>query len=246
MTTALYLYGIVSTSDMPRAVRCRGVAGADTTLLAEGEVAAVTAAVPADFVAGRADLMAHSDVLQEIVGAHDVLPVGFGTLFTSVEELSAGFLRPNHDELVRMLRRTHGLVEVQVKGEYDEEAVARAVAASDPAIARLQRRARDRGDVDGMIDLGHRFAQALDRQRYSDARAIVDALSPHAQDVAVGDAAGEYGLVDAAFLVARTDLPEFDTAAARAAEALSDRAALRAVGSLPPYSFVDAGALVTS
>lgn len=240
----VYVYGIVAGSAHPH-VRCAGVAGAKPAFHAEGGIAAVVGTVPLDFTAGRADLMAHSDVLQEIVATHDILPVGFGTLFTSVEELSERFLRPNHDELLRMLERVHGLVEIQVKGEYDEDAAARHVAASDPAIARLQRRAQSRGDVDSMIDLGHRFAQVLDRSRYADTRGIVDGLAQHAQDVSVGDAPGEYGLIGASFLVAREDLTDFDAAFVRAGEALADRASLRALGPLPPYSFVDAGALVT-
>jgi hypothetical protein len=240
---ALYLYGFVrSPARLP--LPEKAVAGAPVRALEDGAIAALVGDLPVTtFEARREDLVAHSDVLQTVVASASVLPAGFGTVFTSEAELLDGFVRPHAEGLERMLDRMEGLVEVQVRAGYDEEVVAREVVASDRAIQRLQSRARSRGDVESKIELGRRFAEVLDRMRYADGKRIVDALAPLAAEVSVGDGAGEYGIVRASFLVARADLARVDAAVAEVQAGLGGRAALRCIGPVPPYSFVDASAL---
>ena len=241
---ALYVYGIVAAPAYRQAPKTVGVAGADVEIHEDGSLAALVSDVPeVGFRAGRDDLMAHSDVLQEAASSADVLPMRFGTLFASTEELSSAFLRPNEEELCRLLDRLNGALEVQVKGEYVEEAVAREIVSSDRTVQKLQARAKARGNVESKIELGRRFAAALDQRRYADGRRIVDALAPHAQDVAVGDAPGEYGVVNASFLVDREHVDGFRAAFEKLAHESGDRMRLRSLGPMPAYSFVDAGSM---
>jgi hypothetical protein len=239
----LYLYGIVGAgAELPRSLR--GVGDGPVRLLDGAPLGAVVTDLPGlPYDARREDLMAHSDALQTIVTTTTVLPMAFGTVFESPDELSRTFLGPNRDALARMLDAMDGLVEMQVRAEYDAEAIALDIASSDRTIQKLQARARSRGDVESRIELGRRFASVLDARRYADARSIVDRLAASARDASVGDATGEYGLMRASFLVARTDLERFDRAADAAATAVEGRASVRCVGPLPPYSFVDASAL---
>lgn len=239
----LYLYGIVRAgAELPRSLR--GVGGGPVRLLDDDPIGAVVTDLPGlPYDARREDLVAHSDVLQTIVTTTTVLPMGFGTVFESPAELSETFLHPNHDALLGMLDAMEGLVEIQVRAEYDADAIALDIASSDRSIQKLQARARSRGDVESRIELGRRFASVLDARRYADARSLVDRLSKTARDASVGDATGEYGLMRASFLVARDDVERFDRTAEAAAAALEGRATVRCVGPLPPYSFVDASAL---
>lgn len=242
-TGPLYVYGITRAgAGLP--ARLRGVGDGAIRLLDEGPLGAVVTDLPGlPYDARREDLMAHSDVLQAIVATATVLPMGFGTVFDSATELSSTFLQPNQDALLGMLHAMQGLVEIQVRAEYDADAIARDIASSDRSIQRLQARARSRGDVESRIELGRRFASVLDQKRYADARSLVDRLAAVARDASVGDAAGEYGLLRASFLVSRDDVARFDEVAESAAARLEGRASIRCVGPLPPYSFVDASAL---
>lgn len=243
MSGGLYVYGVVGGTDIGP-LTSRGVADGEARVLRDGPLGVVVSDVPAgDLVARRADLLAHSEVLQEVVAVTDVLPVRFGTVFTSQRELCAAFLEPNGDALVRMLERVEGCVEIQVKAEYDEDAAAREIA-GDRTIQKLQARARTRGSVESKIELGRRFAQVLEGMRYADGRTIVDSLAPVARDVVAGDGKGEYGVVAASFLVARGDVERMDAEVEKVRSSLSGRVSLRSVGPLPPYSFVDAAALV--
>lgn len=240
----LYLYGIVRAGAKLPAPGLTGVGGGTVRLLDDGAIGAIVTDLPdLAYEAGREDLVAHSDVLQAVVDSYGVLPMGFGTVFESQAELAETFLRPNEHALLRMLDSTEGLVEFQVRAEYDPDAIARDIASTDRSLQKLQARAKSRGDVESRIELGRRFASVLEQRRYADARGLVDALAPAARDASVGDAPGEYGLLRASFLVARDDVARFDELATRAAASLGGRASLRSVGPLPPYSFVDASAL---
>lgn len=243
----LYLYGLVRAGAVPSLAGYRGVASAGAYVLEHGALGAVVTPVPAlPYDARREDLVAHSDVLQGLAEAGDVLPAGFGTVFSSAEELTHAFLERHHDALVHMLDRVHGAVEMQVRVTYVEEEIAREIASSDRKVQKVQARARSRGDIESKIELGRRFAEALERNRYADGRAVVDALATCARDVSVGEPPGEYGVVNASFLVDRHEIARFDAAAEGAAQSFGARASVRCIGPLSPYSFVDAGALTVS
>lgn len=237
---AVYLYGVVG-APAPPPPRGRGVGGAAVRVIEEGSLAAVVSDLPDEPLrARRADLMAHSDVLQEVFSATDVLPVRFGTVFPSTDELSAELLRGNETDLTRMMDGLRGAAELQLKGEYEPDVVAREIVAGDRAMQKLQARARARGDVDSKIELGRRFAAGLDRIRYADGQRVVESLGRVADDVAIGEPSGEYGVLNASFLVPRERLDRFDAAVEEVRGALAGRVKLRCVGPLPPYSFVDA------
>ena len=239
----LYLYGIVR-AEVELPASCLGVGRAPVRLLEEGALAAIVGDLPTEaYEARREDLVAHSDVLQTVVATADVLPMGFGTVFSSADELTRTFLQPKHDSLSRMLDAVQVVVEIQVRAEYEPDEIARDIATSDRPLQKLQARVRGRDDVQTKIELGRRFATVLDQRRYADGRTIVDQLAPVARDASLGDAPGEYGVVRASFLVSREDVTRFDAAAEAAAASLAGRVRIRCVGPLPPYSFVDASAL---
>ena len=246
MAAPLYLYGIVeSGANIPRGLR--GVGGNAVRLETQHELGVLVTDLPAAaYEARREDLVAHSDVLQAVIESTDVLPMGFGTVFESPDELTNTFLQPNHAALLRMLADMKGLVEVQVRADYEQDAIALEIASSDRSIQKLQARVRSRDDVESKIELGRRFANALEKRRYADASALVDRLAPFARTAYLGEAAGEYGLLRASFLVARDELARFDEAAEAAAAALQGHATVRCIGPLPPYSFVDASALAVA
>lgn len=241
----VYLYGLVRASADGVRPNRSGVSGGGVRVLESGALGALVSDLDSiDYRARRDDLVAHSDVLQEVVDATAVLPIGFGTVFASAAELESAFLQPNHDALVRMLDELDSSVEIQVKGEYDEDAIAREIA-TDRSVRKLQMRARSRGDVESRIELGRRFAGILEDRRRRDGRAIVNLVAPLAREVSVSEPPGEYGLVNASFLVPRGDVDRVGKVLDGVGETVAGRATLRCLGPLPPYSFVDASELVT-
>lgn len=235
----IYLYGVTRSSVTMPVVR--GVAGATLETIDEGPIAAVVSRLPEpDHRATKRDLLAHSDALQEVVNhGNDVLPMRFGTTFADEDELRDALLIPNARAFLEMLEAVTGKVEVQVKGTYVEQAIVRRVVSGDRRIRRLKDSAR----VDDRIELGRRVSEAINRERYRDARLIIDALEKIADATNISDPLGEYGLVNVSFLVRRDRLDEFEAAFDKLPAQVRELAELRCVGPLAPFSFVDAGAL---
>ncbi|MDQ4125124.1 MAG: GvpL/GvpF family gas vesicle protein, partial [Actinomycetota bacterium] len=175
-------------------------------------------------------------------GGDTVLPIRFGTTFGDEDELRSALLEPNAAVLGDMLDQVRGKVEVQVKATYVEDAVVARAVAGDRRVERLKRSA----NLDARVELGRRVAENIERQRYSDARVVVDVLGQHAQATSLGDPTGEYGLVNVSFLVDREGLAAFDDAFERLQARVEDLVRFRYVGPLPPYSFVDASALTVA
>src|SRR5213083_596973 len=121
--TALYCYGVVP-ADAAGSQAGTGLGGAAVEPVRFNELAALTSAVPPGKVrARRADLLRHFDVLGTAFERGTVLPLRFGIVFEDEDSLVADFLRPRHEELVRLLRELRDRVELRVTAHYREQAI---------------------------------------------------------------------------------------------------------------------------
>ena len=238
---AIYLYGIVPAPAAAAAPSTPGVNGAAVRLFEAERLAGLVSELPdVTFHAGKGDLMAHSDVLQEMLASSDVLPMRFGTVFDSTEDLVRELFAPNESEITSILGHLRGAVEIQIKAAYEPAALAREILATDRTLQKLQARAKARGDVASNVEVGRRFAGGLEQARAADGRSVTSALAPLARDVATGTPNGEYGAVNVSFLVERDEVDRFQEAVGRLQTSMRPSIELRAVGPLPPYSFVGA------
>lgn len=235
-----YVYGLVR-ADGPALPDVAGVAGGRLDTVEHGPVAAVVSDVPdGDVRARRADLLAHSDVLQALIAERDVVPVRFGSVYTSPAQVQRELLERHGRALRRLLDDLSGLVEVQVKAGYDEAAIAAVLVGSDRKLARMQAGvAGGRNGYGARIELGRRFAELLERRRRADAHALATALEGAAVALRAGDPPGEYGVVNLSLLVRRDGLARFDRETEALAGSVGDLMTLSVMGPLPPYSFVD-------
>src|SRR2546421_7791218 len=120
-STAVYVYGVVRAEDLP-AVSAEGVAGTSVELLEREGLAAVVSRLPTrDFRVKRRDLDRHLRVLEEAFEETTIVPCPFGTVLLSEADVEAALLSGRREELVAALRRLDGMVQLNVKGVYDEE-----------------------------------------------------------------------------------------------------------------------------
>lgn len=146
-----YFYGTSARDEAARA-RFAGGPGLDdgepVRLLPLGDLAAVVSAVPlaelgAEAIRARvrdagwleAMVRGHGRVVEAVFGECAVLPARFGCVYPTDAELAAALER-SHDALVAHLRRLRGCEEWGVRLYADPEALARRVAAEDPAVGR--------------------------------------------------------------------------------------------------------------
>ena len=101
--TGYYVYGVVR-ADADRVPEgLVGVDGAAVQTVEHGPVAAVVGLIGLDRPPGRrADLVAHSEVLDKLVASGPVVPVQFGSVLDDEETVRDGLLREQGD----LLRQT--------------------------------------------------------------------------------------------------------------------------------------------
>jgi hypothetical protein len=238
--TATYVYGVVPKSSA-RAFSARGVQGAGVDAVEHDGLAALTSAVQSTTLDAR-DLRAHWRVLDEAFKQGVVLPMRFGTVVESEDAVRRDVLDPNADHFSGLMEQMAGMVQLNVKGLYDEDVLLREIVASSPKVARLRERVRGQGTAAPTPDqlaLGQLVEGEIARAREADRAAVRETLEPFAMRVREEDVAHPSAF-SAAFLVNRDAMDDFGRAVAALRAHFGERIELRFTGPLPPFSFADA------
>jgi hypothetical protein len=241
--TGVYVYGVVAGS--PPAIGATGVGERPGPIraIAGAGASAVVSDVPEGWrAARRQDVEAHDRVLAELIGAGAVVPLRFGTVFASDDEVRAGLLDRHAHTLRELLERLAGHVQMTVRAYYMEDQLLRAVLARQPKL-KARADALERRPVlatqPERIALGRAVAEAIERQRALDHDLLVSAFSPVAADIRSDPPATARQAASLQLLVAERDRPRLDAAVDRLAREHGARLSFRYVGPLPPYSFSD-------
>ena len=236
--TALYVYGVVRAG--ADATEGEGVSDAEVGVVESGRLAALVSPLPSDGLRlRRRDLRAHLAVLERTFEQTTVVPCRFGMVVEDEEALRRDFLEARAAELEAALARLDGRKQLNVRVDFDEEAVLREVVAADPEVAELRRRTQELGEAGhfARIRLGELVSHALEARRERDAAEILAALEAESEDSIV-EPVGELGVLKASFLVA--DPRAFDRVLDRLAREHAPRLHFESLGPLPPTAFAGA------
>jgi hypothetical protein len=236
-----YVYGLVGAgAEIPDDLPGLGPSGRVSTIV-HGGIAAIVGDVPDDRPLGtRDDLIAHETVLDTVAASVAVLPMRFPAVVEEkgvVEEL----LAPNEDYFLEVLAGLEGRVQFALKGRFEQDAVLLEVVESDDEIRTLQERVRELPEDASYYDrvrLGELIVGALEARREVEAEKIYERLEPTAVEVAAHQPASPEDVVNAAFLVDRDRVQEFEDAVESLGSDLAGRVRLRLLGPLAPYDFV--------
>jgi Gas vesicle synthesis protein GvpL/GvpF len=234
----LYAYAVVRGDASPPGRR--GVLDAPVATLRDGSLAVLVSRLSSDRVrAKRRDLLAHSDVLQEAHGAGVVLPLRFGMLFTSEDELREQLIGSRRAELLSLLEQYEGVGEMRLRATYhDQETVLADVVKDDAEILRARECAHSHGDL---VRLGELVANRYEQRREADAETILARLGVHADDAHVDVRDDELSVLKASFLVRERKREQFDAELDAVALRLRHHINFACTGPLPPHSFVTLG-----
>jgi hypothetical protein len=238
-----YLYGFVRSGDLPVEPMGGGVGEPPGRVegIAEGEVAALATPVGTERIAPRrASLLAHAEVLRRAFERGPVLPLRFGFVMPDAPAVRME-IASRAAELTGMLDAMQDRAEMNVSASYHEDVMLREVLAENPAIAAAQRRIRGRPAAAvhfERIRLGEMVAHALDAKRGADAATVMRELEPLAVSASAEEPREMTAVVNAAFLVDRGRLEEFDAAVERLSSERAARMQFKLIGPGPPHSFV--------
>jgi Gas vesicle synthesis protein GvpL/GvpF len=221
-----------------------GVGGRDKVrILTYDDLAAVVSDAPQDdYDITRENLLAHQRVITQAMTRSDVLPVSFGMVADSDQQVQEQLLYGAADELHRSLAEVQGCIELELKVLWNEEQLYSEIVAEHDDIRSL------RDSLAGQppeatyyerIQLGELVAAAIQRKSDAEAASLLDALEPLAVETRVNDNLGDMMLLNVAFLVDKSQEQAFDAKVQALGEACAGRQIFQYVGPLPPYNFVD-------
>jgi gas vesicle protein GvpL/GvpF len=236
----IYVYGIVRAGSIG-ALSVDGVANRPVATIEGDGVAALASELTDERLrVRRRDLTQHLRVLEAAFAETTVVPCPFGTAVQSRTTVEHDLLSARRDELLALLDRLEGRVQLNIRAAYDEQIVLREVVDNEPEIARLRQQSRSLGDAGHFanIRLGELVAGAVAARRSADAARVLDRLAARADDVLVEEAGGT-AVLKASFLVARERRRSFDAELEGLAAAEAPRLTFESIGPLPPTAFAE-------
>jgi Gas vesicle synthesis protein GvpL/GvpF len=236
---SFHLYGIVAEgASLPSTVR--GRQDAPLQIVGHGRLAAIVSEVDPDARVHREDLLAHAHVLEAIVEDTTVLPMRFGMILGSEDELSKQVLQAGESRLLSLLDEFDGLQQLAVKAVHDEEEVLRFLLEQDSQVRAFRDSVVAGGAMrEANLELGQMVARGIEAIERMDAAMLIDELAPLVREIKVEDSSKRKNVLDAALLVRRADRAQVDKAIADVIRRLPPRLRLRYVGPQPPYAFID-------
>lgn len=241
MTNEVYVYGVMAAGG--RSLPVSGVQGVTVQTVEHDGLAALTSELKDGGLAAAREVRAHWGVLDEASKTASVLPTRFGTVLADEEAVRTQLLEPNAEHLRELLAAVTGRVQLNVKGDYEEEKLLPELVKQSPAILALRDKLRGLSGDAGYYDrirLGELVAGEVERRRQADTEEALDLLGPLAVDSRQEPPAQPYTAYKLAFLVERERQDEFTSAVNRLSAAHAGSVTIRYVGPLPPYSFAEA------
>ena len=245
-----YIYCIIDTKQ-ERNFGPIGLGGEDVLTLGYNDLSMVVSSHPLAKVAvSRANMLAHQKVVEEVMREFDsVLPARFGSIAASADEIR-NLLDRRCVEFKTALRDMDHKIELGVKGRWlDMAAVFKEITDEHKEIRKLKEKLQnDSGGnparkgfsngVQAKMEVGRMVAKALAKKKEQEAEKIVDALRRTASDCKLNQTFGDEMFINAAFLVDKGRVKEFDNIMDDLNQAHKDRIKFAYAGPLPVYNFV--------
>jgi hypothetical protein len=204
------------------------------------ELAAVVSDTPVEvFDATRENVLAHERVNETVMRAHTVLPMSFGTVFKTRDDI-VELLRGAYDAFHDVLAKIEGKLEFGLKVLWERELMLSGIEAEDEDVRRLK------GEISSQkgstyfarMQYGRLVEAALETLSERYVREIFDELRPVSVASRANKPIGDRMIMNAAFLVARDREAEFD-AKVKEVGARFEKLTFKYTGPWPPYNFVN-------
>jgi hypothetical protein len=238
-----YVYGVIGSLPLEPMVKSTlSGPGAEVYAVDYGDIAAVVSRTPTFiFDPTREHALAHEHVIETVMKNHTIIPMSFGTVFRTDEDVRA-VLRTIYPTLKKVLQQMEGKVEFGLKVTWDRDRIIEELKRGHDDIRRFHQELTRKGLQSAYfarMQLGRMIDKALAELAASYIQAVYEGLRPLAVASHDSKPIGDKMILNAAFLVARNRESEFDATVNRVADKLGDRLNIKATGPWPPYNFVN-------
>jgi hypothetical protein len=187
----------------------------------------------------RDNVLAHQRVNETVMRDHTVLPMSFGTVFKTRDDVTA-FLKSAYRAFSDVLDKMENKLEFGLKVLWDRDAVIRQIEDEDEDIHRLKNEiAAQKGST---YFARMQYGRLIDAALQAKSERYVGEIFDRLRDVSVAARAnkpiGDRMILNAAFLVSRDTEDDFD-ARVKQLGAAHDKLTFKYTGPWPPYNFVN-------
>jgi hypothetical protein len=236
-----YVYCIIQASEPLRFGPLGiGVDPADVHTVNYRDIAAVVSDTPIEVHdPTRENVLAHERVNETVMRKHTVIPMSFGTVFKTREDI-VELLRSAYDAFQDVLDKMQDKLEFGLKVLWDRDVMVREIENQDEDVRRLKQEisAQKGSTYFARMQYGRLVDAAIQAHSEKYVAEIFEAL----RDVAVASRAnkpiGDKMIMNAAFLVSRDKEQAFD-ARVKEIGARFDKLTFKYTGPWPPYNFVN-------
>jgi hypothetical protein len=187
----------------------------------------------------RENVLAHQRVNEMVMKQHTVLPMSFGTVFKTGDDI-VELLRSAYDAFTDVLSKMKDKFEFGLKVLWEREAIIREIEDEDEDIRRLK------GEISSQKGSTYfarmQYGRLIDQALQARSERYVAEIFAALRDVSVASRSnkpiGDRMIMNAAFLVAREMEPAFDQRVKDIGQRY-DRLTFKYTGPWPPYNFVN-------
>ncbi len=204
------------------------------------DMAAVISDIPlAPLDSTRENVLAHERVNETVMREHTVIPMSFGTIFKTREDI-VELLRSAYDAFADVLSKMQDKLEFGLKVLWDRDEIVRAIETEDEDIHRLKTEISSQKGSTYFARM--QYGRLIDGALQQRSERYVAEFLQRLRDVSVASrvnrAIGDKMIMNAAFLVQRDQEPAFDKRIKEIASRF-DKLTFKYTGPWPPYNFVN-------
>jgi hypothetical protein len=205
-----------------------------------GSLAAVVSDVPLGVLdSTRENIFAHERVNEAVMRDHTVIPMSFGTIFKTPEDIGE-LLRSAADAFGDVLRKMENKLEFGLKVLWDRSRAVLDVEAEDEDIRRLKEEIS--GQKGPTYFARMQYGRMVDSAVQTRSERMVASILAELRDVSVASRInrpiGDSMILNAAFLISRDEESAFDQKVKEIASRF-DKLTFKYTGPWPPYNFVN-------
>jgi hypothetical protein len=237
-----YIYGIVE-EPQPKRFSFTGVGEADVYTLNHQRLAAIISDTEfSEIDPTRKNVQAHTIVQDELLKEYTLLPMGFGMVAASEDEVR-GLLEKNYEGLTSELDRLANMIEVELKIYWDQETVIKEIQGENHELSRLKTKIKassSPGETRNLMIEAGRMVEyiVLDwKNRY--AETVYTVLKELSYQAKMNNPVGLKNLLNASFLIEKPRESEFKEQVYKLDAKFQGKVNFKYVGPMPPYNFVD-------
>ena len=236
-----YVYCIIESSD-PLRFGPIGVGAdpSDVYTVHYKNLAAVVSDAPLEVLdSTRENVLAHERVNETVMHEHTVIPMSFGTIFKTREDI-VELLRSAAEAFGDVLNKMQNKLEFGLKVLWDRDQAVREVENEDEDISRLKKEIS--GQKGPTYFARMQYGRLIDSALQSRSERYVADILEQLRDVSVASRInkpiGDKMIMNAAFLIARDQETAFDAKVKMIATRF-DKLTFKYTGPWPPYNFVN-------